>query len=273
MSEKIRKVGSVGYLGGIVPPDYHCDHCNIHGVKLWHEFSKLIETKLLCAHCVAIEEKELFVHLAKSFPEQVISIGKFVRAIPVEDSDMFCSWNSAGEAGTAWWKRLPTTLPNYEVFDLAEFEEAINLGAFGITLKPILKAVTVAKELDLKFMPSAWIAYIQSGWRIADHLDNYIWLRPLRSGSMSVEGLVKDIDLDIKRLLDTKMDLGTDIGKVLRSHYPSKQDVGKIFYIQSELAFNEKNGKIVSRENFLKLDPIDVRGWVEVGEFDVVDMD
>ena len=273
MSKQIRKIGSVSYVGGIVPPDYHCDHCNVHGVKLWREFSGIVDTKLLCAHCVIIEEQEFFANMKEPFPEQVIDIGRFVPAIPIEDSDKFRAWNAAGEAGTAWWKKLPTTLPNYEVFDLAEFETAINLNAFGITLKPILKAVTVANELGLKFIPSAWIAYIQSGWRISEHLGDYVWLRPLKSGSMSVAGLVKDIDLDITRLLDTKMDLGTDIGRVLRSHYPGKQDVGKIFYLQSELSLGEKNGKIVTKENFLNIDPIDIRGWVEVGEFDVVDMD
>ncbi len=158
-----------------------------------------------------------------------------------------------------------------EFFDLKEVEKKVtSLIPYGIKLKPVLKAISVAKELGLNFIPKAWIVYIQTGWRIVDRPDGFTWLKPLPSGTMSAQGLVVDLYLDVNCLLDTKRDLGVTTVNVLRDYFPKKQDIGKIFFIQTE-AINQK-GQILDREDFLKINPNEVHSWVEVSELDVIDV-
>lgn len=280
MSEKIRKVGEVNYALNKIPLDYRCDHCNIHGVKLWREYQTIATaTKLLCAHCAGknqgedvgqIDERGRIISKIAGRTDQ---IGNLLPAVPVEGDDTYWGYTSVPEDGVDWWKNLPNTLNNYEVSDLAELEAALSFYPLGITIKPILKAVNAAKELGMKFIPKAWITYIESGWRIVDRLGEFVWVKPLPSGSMSIVGLVKEMNLDIMRLLDTKRDFGSDIKNELRNYFPKKSDVGKIFYLQTEADFNEKKGKIVTREELLAIDPSEIRSWVEISEFDIIDVE
>lgn len=272
--EKARNLKGVDYTLCETSLDYYCNHCLASGVKLFREYAAIKSSaKLLCKHCAVIEKNGDSTQIIESLSKQSIDDTDLVPAIFSEDDDKFYPWNAIPKAGITWWINLPTNLADYPLFDLAELEAKVDLSDFEITLTPLLKAVSVAKELGMKFIPKAWIVYIQSGWRIVDHLNGFTWIKPLPSGSMSVVGLITEKRLDIKRLLDTKKDLGLDIKNELRNYFPKRHDIGKIFYLKSEVLVNEKKGKIVTREELLKINPSEIRSWMEIDDFDVIDFE
>jgi hypothetical protein len=65
--------------------------------------------------------------------------------------------------------------------------------------------------------------------------------------------------------LDKKRDDFGATSKLLEKTNLTEADVGKIFYTDP----GKKNGKIVSAEDFLKLDPEDIGGWIAIGELDI----
>lgn len=67
------------------------------------------------------------------------------------------------------------------------------------------------------------------------------------------------------RLLDQKLDDFGETYRLLKKAKITKSDTGKIFYSNPE----KKVGKIASNEDFLKLNPNEVGGWVRISELDV----
>ncbi len=67
------------------------------------------------------------------------------------------------------------------------------------------------------------------------------------------------------QLLDMKLDSFGSTKRLLREMKICKEDLGKIFYSDPE----KKRGTIVSREDFQKMNPDEIGGWTEIGEFDV----
>ncbi len=67
------------------------------------------------------------------------------------------------------------------------------------------------------------------------------------------------------RLLDAKLENFGPTSRLLKQTKISKEDIGKIFYSDPE----KKIGFIISNEDFLKMNPDDVGGWIRISELDV----
>lgn len=106
---KKRKIGLVDYTKIIVPEDYSCDLCGVHGVKLWREIATpVVSTRLLCARCAETDQQKKYEQGWKSsFLLGGNSIGIFTPAIPIEGQDSFWGNTSTPDHGFAWWKKLP----------------------------------------------------------------------------------------------------------------------------------------------------------------------
>lgn len=66
-------------------------------------------------------------------------------------------------------------------------------------------------------------------------------------------------------LLNAKRETGGPTNDLLKQAKITKEDVGKKFYSDPEY----KVGKIISGEDFTKVNPDDVGGWCDIGEFNV----
>lgn len=64
---------------------------------------------------------------------------------------------------------------------------------------------------------------------------------------------------------DAKLDNSGPTDKLLEKAIVTREDIGKIFYTNP----TKQIGNIISNEDFLKMNPDDVGGWVRIGEFDV----
>jgi len=67
------------------------------------------------------------------------------------------------------------------------------------------------------------------------------------------------------RKLDAKLDNFGPTNKLIKKAIVTKGDIGKIFYIGP----TKQIGNIKSNEDFLKMNPDDVGGWIRIGELDV----
>jgi len=68
-----------------------------------------------------------------------------------------------------------------------------------------------------------------------------------------------------KVLVHQKHEISGKTIKLLKKETVTKEDIGKIFYSNP----SKEKGWIVTREEFWKLNPGDIGGWVEIGEFDL----
>lgn len=140
-----------------------------------------------------------------------------------------------------------------------------------IRLMTMRNALKAARELNKKGVPKVWMKYIQCGWEI--HKDscacggNWAWMRPRPSGAMQMYGCVCHNELDERKILDTKENSFSNlVRKAIKKVNPSADDVGKIFYTYP----GAEEGTIISRQEFVKLDPVNVGWWTEISELDVV---
>jgi hypothetical protein len=133
----------------------------------------------------------------------------------------------------------------------------------------IENVVKAAKALNLILVPGVWIKYIQNGWQIHATSCNcggsWGWMRPRPSGAMGMVGCVCHTELDESKLMDTKNDSSSVTKKLLANFKITAGDVGKIFYTYPRT----KEGEMLSREEFSKLNPVDVGWWVEIDDFDI----
>ncbi len=131
-------------------------------------------------------------------------------------------------------------------------------------------AITAAKSLGKNEVPENWLAYLRAGWKIEQiHCScggSWAWLKPAINGLFYNNGCVCHHNPDVSRLLDTKQDSSATMHKLLTKLLPRKEDVGKIFYVSPKA----DNGTIVSRKDFLKLDPCSIGWWMEINEFHVI---
>jgi len=114
--KKKRKVGSVNYYHGTVPPDYKCDDCGATGVKLWRKSHTFADyTQLLCAKCTGKLQKEdistldedgMIISSIKGIGK-TDNIGWYVPAIPVPGDDTYWGYTSVPPDGATWWRKLP----------------------------------------------------------------------------------------------------------------------------------------------------------------------
>ena len=139
-----------------------------------------------------------------------------------------------------------------------------------VKINSLENAILAAKTLGMEEIPWAWIKFIQCGWEIRPaHCvgeGDWVWMKPNPAGTMDMSDYVGRHEVNITRLLDTKRDSFTSITqKRLKKLKPGEKDVGKIFYTYPL----SEEGIIVSREDFLQLDPADIGWWIEIGEFDI----
>lgn len=137
-------------------------------------------------------------------------------------------------------------------------------------IRQMENAITAAKSLGKNEVPENWLAYLRAGWQIEPWRCNcggqWTWLKPTILGRYNVQDCVCHHDPDVSRLLDTKQDSSATMHKLLTKLLPRNEAVGKIFYISPKA----DNGTIVSREDFLKLDPYSIGWWMEIDEFHVI---
>jgi len=139
-----------------------------------------------------------------------------------------------------------------------------------IKLSHLQNAISAAKELGLAEVPWAWLKYMQSEWVIEPTScscgGNWAWLKPRPSGAKDMHGCVCHHELDLSKLTDTKLDTISSLTKkALKKVSPTASDIGKIFYTFP----GSDTGAIVSQQEFVKLDSVEIGWWVEVGDFDV----
>jgi len=140
-----------------------------------------------------------------------------------------------------------------------------------IKLLNLQNAINAANELGLTEVPWTWLKYMQSGWEIRPIScscgGNWSWLRPRPSGGKDMCGCVCHNELVISKLIDTKLDAFSSLTKkALKKVKPTASDIGKIFYTFPE----SEAGFIITRQEFIKLDPAEIGWWTEVDNFDVL---
>lgn len=67
------------------------------------------------------------------------------------------------------------------------------------------------------------------------------------------------------QLLNAKLDFSLATKRSLHLVKPTKDDIGKIFYLDSR----ERMGKIVTRDEFLCLPAENIGAWKEINKFDI----
>lgn len=139
-----------------------------------------------------------------------------------------------------------------------------------IKLLNLENAISAAKELSFNGVPWSWLKYMQSGWVIEPTScscgGHWAWLKPRPSGAQNMHGCVCHNILDVSRLTDTKLDMLSSLTKkALKKASPTTSDIGKIFYTFP----GSDAGTIISRQEFVKLDPVEIGWWVEVDDVDV----
>lgn len=91
--------------GDEIPPEYKCDQCRTHGVRLYRDYQTFADaTRLLCTACAETAGSEP----RKVDPEHPDQIGRMVAAVPTEDGDAFWGYTSVPWRGVYWWRSLPT---------------------------------------------------------------------------------------------------------------------------------------------------------------------
>lgn len=65
--------------------------------------------------------------------------------------------------------------------------------------------------------------------------------------------------------LDKKLDDSGPTNRLLKKAIVTREDIGKIFYTDP----TKRIGNIINYEDFLKMNPDDIGGWVRIGELDV----
>ena len=90
----------------MIPADYTCAGCGVHGVKLWREYqTAAVHNSLSCGDCAA-KSQGREVDLSEGD-----QIGWRVPAVPTLDPDApWWGYTSVPAEGCAWWKALPLRL-------------------------------------------------------------------------------------------------------------------------------------------------------------------
>ena len=142
-------------------------------------------------------------------------------------------------------------------------------------------ALQVAKELGLKTIPPIWLKLLESNWEIRKNTyecgSNWGWFRPTPSGELrgakSSAGCVCHAEFSIRQLIELKKDASQITERRLQQLQSQKDpaerlaDIGKIFYSHP----GKETGQIVTRDEFLLMDPAYIGWWLEVNEFNCGD--
>lgn len=112
--------GKIDYSSNIVPDNYKCTTCGIHGCKLWREYQVFADmTELVCCDCAGKSQKEDVSQIDDAGlrplnPEiygsnqRTDNIGWRIPAVPTTDGSTFWGYTSVPDDGVLWWKKLPT---------------------------------------------------------------------------------------------------------------------------------------------------------------------
>lgn len=88
-----------------IPPEYKCDECGAHGVRLYRDYQTIARaTRLLCTKHAETAGSEP----RKVDAERPDQIGWMVAAVPTEDGETFWGFTSVPWNGVFWWRSLPT---------------------------------------------------------------------------------------------------------------------------------------------------------------------
>lgn len=127
------------YVAGTVPAGYICADCGAAGVKLWRDYSVVLERiKLWCAPCACarmevVDDVDSDGYRPNVSSTRSVCIEELVPAIPTEENDTFWGYSSVPEEGVKWWRRLPTRLsrkeqnPEATTMDVTTKEQAIKV--------------------------------------------------------------------------------------------------------------------------------------------------
>ncbi len=111
-----RNVSNVNYDSLVCPPDYKCDKCGAHGVRLYRDYQTFADhTRLLCTKCTirsqkfnAIDDNRYGLYGDLNDPKNILyQIKWMVAAVPVEGDDTYWGYTSVPQRGVIWWERLP----------------------------------------------------------------------------------------------------------------------------------------------------------------------
>lgn len=110
--------GPVDYRSNIPPKEYCCDKCKKHGCKLWREYNTFLNQQtLVCCDCAAKEQKKDIASIdaegrwQDDLGMRTDQIGWRIPAVPTAEGDTFWGYTSVPMDGVAWWRRLPTRVP------------------------------------------------------------------------------------------------------------------------------------------------------------------
>lgn len=140
----------------------------------------------------------------------------------------------------------------------------------NLKFKRVEDAIQAASELGLEDLPWTWMEFLKSGWIIKECKEcacggKWGWFKPTFRGESTFFGCVCHNVVHSHLLLHSKNTRDARMNKLLKNLKPGTTDIGKVFFVK----FGTDSGMILPREEFFKIDPLEVGQWMEVTQLDV----